>query len=125
MRLQTRVYPFVLVEAGADVFGEPIATEQVSLIYWFAEMPGEPETFAYNAELHEENRAYLAGLIDEILARREEVWPLTSDTQMCRFCVYRSLCDRGIKAGDYRDADTEIDEFDFDIDLDNVEEVAF
>ncbi|MBN1429595.1 MAG: PD-(D/E)XK nuclease family protein [Anaerolineae bacterium] len=124
-RLQTRVYPFVLVEAGAGVFGGPVRPEQINLIYWFAEAPGELEVFPYSQELHEENRAYLGGLIDEVVSRREEVWPLTEDTHMCMFCVYRSLCDRGVKAGDYRDVDTEVDIFDFNIDLDSIEEIAF
>jgi hypothetical protein len=124
-RLQTRVYPFVLVEAGAGLFIGPVKPEQVTLVYWFAEAPGEPEVFPYSRELHEENRAYLGGLIGEVLGRRQEVWPLTDDARMCQFCVYRSLCDRGVKAGDYHDVDTEVDAFDFDIDLDSVEEVAF
>lgn len=124
-RLQTRVYPFVLVEAGTSLFGGPIRPEQVTLVYWFAEAPGEPQLFPYSAGLHEENKAYLGGLIGEVLGRHQEVWPLTDDARKCQFCVYRSLCDRGVKAGDYRDVDTEVDTFDFDIDLDSVEEVAF
>lgn len=124
-RLQTRVYPFVLVEAGVGLFGGPLQPEQVTLVYWFAEAPREPEVFPYSHELHEENRGYLTGLIGEVLGRRREIWPLTEDTKMCQFCVYRSLCDRGVKAGDYHDVDTEVDSFDLDIDLDSVEEVAF
>jgi hypothetical protein len=124
-RLQTRVYPFVLVEAGAELFGGPIRPEQVELIYWFAEAPGDLQIFFYSAELHEENRAYLSGLIAEVTSHHEEVWPLTDNTNTCQFCVYRSLCDRGVQAGDYREVDSEVDDFDFDIDLDSVEEVAF
>lgn len=124
-RLQTRVYPYVLVEAGASVFGGPLTPEQVTLLYWFAEAPGEPEVFPYSRALHEENREYLSGLVHEVLGRRQEIWTLTEDTRQCEFCVYRSLCERGVKAGDYREVDTEVDTFDFDIDLDNVEEIAF
>jgi hypothetical protein len=39
--------------------------------------------------------------------------------------VYRSLCDRGVKAGDYREVDFEVDDSGFEIDLDGVEEIAF
>jgi hypothetical protein len=124
-RLQTRVYPFVLAEAGAALFGGALSPEQISLVYWFAEAPDEPEVFDYTAALHAENRDYLTRLIQEIVARGEEVWPLTDDLKRCEYCVYRSLCDRGIKAGDYRKVDFERDDTGFDIDLDGVEEIAF
>ncbi len=124
-RLQTRIYPFVLAEAGDQLFGGPLNPEQVSFIYWFAENPAEPETFTYNAALHEENRKYLAVLVAEVLGRSEEVWPLTGDVKQCQFCVYRSLCNRGVTAGDFRDIDFEQDDTDFNIDLDSIEEIAF
>jgi len=123
-RLQSRLYPYVLVEAGSQLFGGPISPEQVSLIYWFAESPSEPEVFTYNAALHQENRAYLSGLVADVMAHKTELWPLTDDTKLCQFCVYRSLCDRGEVAGDFRDVDFERDD-DFNIDLDSVEEIAF
>jgi hypothetical protein len=125
-RLQSRVYPFVLVEAGSQLFGGPIRPEQVSLVYWFAEDPARPEVIPYDAARHEENRVYLADLIASILAHDEDIWPLTGDDHHCRYCVYRSLCDRGVRAGPF----AEIDAFDageaaFDFDLDEVEEIAF
>jgi len=123
-RLQSRMYPYVLVEAGEQLFGGAISPEQVSQIYWFAESPAEPEVFTYNAALHAENRAYLSKLIAGVLAHNEEVWSLTDDLKLCQFCVYRSLCNRGEVAGDFRDVDFERDD-DFNIDLDNIEEIAF
>lgn len=124
-RLQSHVYPFVLVEAGSQLFGGELAPEQVRLIYWFAEAPAEPEVFTYNAALHEDNRRYLSQLIGEILQRDEETWPLTEDVRQCQFCVYRSLCNRGVQAGDFREFDHETDDTDFTLDLDSVEEIAF
>lgn len=126
-RLQSRVYPFVLVEAGAHLFGGPLDPQQVSLIYWFAADPAAPEVFAYSQAQHEDNRAYLAGLIDEILARGEEVWPLTPDEYHCRYCVYRSLCDRGVRAGRIDEAGIEAldEDLDFEIELESIDEIAF
>lgn len=126
-RLQTKVYPFVLVEAGGYLFGGNIEPEQVSLTYWFAEAPHSPETFRYDAAQHEDNRAYLAGLIAEILGQRQEIWPLTDNPDHCRFCLYRSLCERGERAGQLSegDLDSEGDEFDFEFDLGSIEEIAF
>jgi CRISPR/Cas system-associated exonuclease Cas4 (RecB family) len=123
-RLQTRLYPFVLAEAGAALFGGPITPDQISLIYWFAEEPGKPEEFIYNAAAHEANREYLSDLIAQVLKHKEEIWPLTDDLKQCDYCVYRSLCNRGVTAGDFREIDFERDD-DFNVDLDGVEEIAF
>ncbi len=126
-RLQSRVYPFVAVEAGAHLFGGPIQPQQVSLIYWFAPDPAVPEVFTYSHAEHEENRAYLTALIEEVLARSDPIWPLTEDEFHCRYCVYRSLCDRGVRAGSLDDGGLEAQDvdFDFEIDLEAVEEIAF
>ncbi len=126
-RLQSRVYPFMLVEAGAYLFGEPIQPQQVTLIYWFAHDPTVPEVFTYSRDQHEENRAYLTTLIDDILTRSDPVWTLTEDEFHCRYCVYRSLCDRGVRAGRLDEGGLEaLDvDFDFEIDLEAVEEIAF
>jgi len=126
-RLQTRVYPFVLAEAGTYLFGCPISPEQIRLVYWFASDPTRPEIFEYDASLHKENRDYLAQLINEIMGQEEEIWPLTGDTTHCEYCIYRSLCDRGAKAGLLDSAPVEITsaESDFRFELDEVEEIAF
>ena len=70
-RLQTRVYPFVVVEAGSsalDMTG--ILPEQVSMVYWFAEYPHQSEWLQYGASAHQENRMYLTDLVRCISARR-------------------------------------------------------
>ncbi|GAB4474743.1 MAG: hypothetical protein Kow00124_15040 [Anaerolineae bacterium] len=126
-RLQSRMYPFVLVEAGEHLFGGAIAPEQVTMIYWFAEEPTRPEIFPYSAEQHQENQVYLSALIAQITDLDPAgIWPLTDDHVQCRYCVYRSLCDRGERAGSLADAD-DVDEFtfDFDFDLDQIDEIAF
>jgi CRISPR/Cas system-associated exonuclease Cas4 (RecB family) len=126
-RLQSRVYPFVVAEAASYLFGEPISPEQISLIYWFANEPAQPEIFTYDSARHAENRAYLAELIARITTHDAPVWPLTEDEEQCKYCVYRSLCDRGVKAGSLQDSASEVLEhsFEFDFDLDDVDEVAF
>jgi hypothetical protein len=130
-RLQTRVYPFVLVEAGTHLFGGPIAPEQAAMIYWYANYPTQPQRFPYDAAQHAANREYLSGLIESILAHDEEEWPLTEDERRCKYCVYRSLCDRGVEAGPFGEWDEDVLDIDpeavadFDFDLDNVEEIAF
>lgn len=99
-RLQTMVYPFVLVEAGAHLFGEPIDPARVTMNYWFANYPDQPHVFHYDEEQHERIRGYLGSLVREVLeADVGLVWPLTVEESRCRFCEYRSLCDRGVVSG--------------------------
>lgn len=126
-RLQSRVYPFVLAEAGAPLFGGPIRPEHIKLIYWFAGEPGKPEIFGYTAARHHENREFLTGLIARVAVHRETVWPLTDNLDHCQYCVYRSLCDRGVKAGPLEGAVSLPEKVDFDLEfrLDDVDEIAF
>lgn len=126
-RLQTRVYPFVAVEAGQQLFGGAIEPDQISLIYWFAETPLKPEIFSYTTGQHQENLTYLSDLIQEVLGRDDEIWPLTGNQQFCHYCIYRSLCDRGVQAGRIGEIDVDDDDvsFDFEFDLDQIDEIAF
>jgi len=126
-RLQTRVYPFLLAQAGAHLNqGKPIAPEQIEMIYWFAEAPNEPEIIRYNTNQHAKDEAYLKSLIAEINGLSPEAFMLTPNVERCRFCTYRSLCDRGVGAGDLDEMDIELEppaeaEFDFD----QIAEIAF
>ncbi|MBC7233452.1 MAG: PD-(D/E)XK nuclease family protein [Chloroflexi bacterium] len=99
-RLQTRIYPYVLVQAGAMFNqGEPIAPQQVEMLYWFAEFPAQPERFSYSEEQFAADAAFLADLVYEIARRPEEVFPKTEQRRLCRYCVYRSLCWTDVEAG--------------------------
>ena len=107
-RLQTRVYRYLLVVAGGALNGgEPLRPEQVEMIYWFADFPEEPERLPYDATQFKADGRYLAELAAGAAARNDEVFPLTSDVKRCLFCAYRSLCNRGVEAGDLAVADDE------------------
>ena len=125
-RLQTRVYRYLAVEAGAAFYGgrrpEP---EQVEMVYWFAGHDGHTERFAYDTARHAADRDYLIGLVAEIAARDEPIWPLTPDREQCRFCNYRSLCERGVKAGSLENLEDDVEALDIEIDLEQVAEVEF
>jgi hypothetical protein len=46
----------------------------------------------------------------------------------CAYCVYRSLCDRGVKAGELGDFEEGLEEgesFDFELDFEQIAEIAF
>ena len=107
-RLQTHVYPYVLARAGAQLTGYSVEPGQVEMLYWFAEFPDQPEAFRYSAELLDQDAARLAGLIEEIAACPDGGFPLASDDRRCRYCVYRSLCERESGAAAYDEAETDL-----------------
>lgn len=107
-RLQTRVYRYVLVRAGAQLNeGQPFRPEQVAMRYWFANFPDRTERFPYDATQYEADGKYLTNLAAEIAAAGESDFPLTDDVRRCRFCAYRSLCGRGTEAGQMAEAEVE------------------
>jgi hypothetical protein len=125
-RLQTRVYRFLGVEAAATYNGnQPPQPAQVEMLYWFAPSGGIIQRFPYDAVQHAQDHAYLNDLISEIAACQDPVWPLTQDIARCRFCNYRSLCDRGVQAGFLEDAIDDFEEEELEIDLEQIAEIAF
>ena len=101
-RVQTRVYPWVLVSAGAGLNADaPLAPQQVEMIYWFAEFPGQPERFAYDPEQLAADGAFLEQLVHEIEERPADGYALTDDRRQCRHCVYGSLCWEDVPAGQW------------------------
>ena len=125
-RLQTLVYRYLAVEAGAGHFGgTPPSPEQVEMVYWFANAAGEVQRFGYDPEQHESAREYLTHLVREIATTREAIWPLTPDERQCRFCKYRSLCDRGVQAGFLENLDFDLEPDEPDIDLEQIAEIEF
>jgi CRISPR/Cas system-associated exonuclease Cas4 (RecB family) len=127
-RMQTLVYRYLAIEAGATFFGgQHPPPEAAEMVYWFAEQGGECERFPYDAAQHEAAHHRLTELVNEIIGLRAEVWPLTPDARHCRFCKYRSLCERGVKAGFLEELEDEIESPDFEValDLEQIAEVEF
>ena len=126
-RMQTRVYRYVVTEALQR------SPSSVTMIYWFAEFPDQPEILRYDASQHAANQQFLSGLIAEIenLAKdlepaqsSAEEWPKTPNLRKCDYCTYRSLCNRGVSAGviDPEAADLDIET---EIDLEQIDEIAY
>jgi CRISPR/Cas system-associated exonuclease Cas4 (RecB family) len=98
-RLQTRVYPYLLARSGAQFNqGRPILPEQIEMVYWFADFPEQPERFAYSDRQFQDDELYLLGLVAEIQRLEENDFLMTDQSERCGYCVYRSLCDRGVEA---------------------------
>jgi CRISPR/Cas system-associated exonuclease Cas4 (RecB family) len=130
-RLQTRIYPYLLVRAGAHLnAGKPFSPERVEMRYWFSEFPEAPERFPYSQEQYQADEAYLLGLVAEVARQDpEDTFALTQDERQCRFCVYRSLCERGVQAGQREEQESEFssqsEPTDFDLDFDQIAEIEF
>lgn len=129
LRMQSRVYPFILSREGLRHTGNrPIEPDRITMRYWFSGDPRNPKEFTYNQEQYAEDQEFLENLIHEIEMTADEVFPLTEDQQRCRFCLYRSLCDRGVEAGSFSDLVSDLEdlgEWPEGIDLDQIEEIAF
>ncbi len=105
-RWQTRVYRALLTVAGKHLHnGKEIDPEQIEMVYWFAEHPQETIRLPYSARQFKEDWQELQERASQIA--RQTYFPPTSAENKCTYCVYRSLCERGIGAGGINDQDRE------------------
>ncbi len=103
-RMQTLVYPLLLVDSAERLLGYALKPGDVRLVYWFAAAPAAVEVFEYSESTYQNGQRALASLLDRLLNMPESgEWPLTEDMRLCQWCQYRSLCDRGRVAGNLDD----------------------
>ena len=129
-RLQSRVYPYVLVQAGAHLNGgEPVRPRQVDMVYWYPGFPEQTMRLPYSSPLHADNGRYLKDLVDTIAGLEEGGFVRTDGERACLYCPYRSYCDRGERAGDLLGSPEELgweaDPEDLDFDLEQIAEIEF
>jgi CRISPR/Cas system-associated exonuclease Cas4 (RecB family) len=123
-RVQSRVYPFVLVKAGASLNdNQPLNPANITMIYWFAVHPTQPEVIPYDQTRFTQDQAYLSKLIQEITTASD--FPLTNDQKACRYCVYRSYCDRGQTAGSLDEIDDDLELDELALDWEQISEIAY
>jgi hypothetical protein len=99
------------------------------MVYWFSEDSATME-FELNQRILAASETRLTSVIQEISQRFE--FPLTHEEQRCKYCVYRSLCERGARAGE-RENVSDVDLLDEEVeragalsfDLDDIEEISF
>jgi len=128
-RIQTRLYRFVLARAGAtSSLGVAVKPEKISMSYWYASHPSTRIDLPYNTLAYEQDQAYFSALINEVSTSTNDMFQRTDDLQQCRFCVYRSHCDRGVEAGnlaDFDDFDDEAENLQAEIAFENLPEIEF
>ena len=124
-RWQTRLYSALLGRASNHLNkNTPIAPEQIEMIYWFSNFPNDPARFAYTEAKSLRDWEVIENIVSEIASAKE--FEMSEDEHPCRFCAYRSYCDRGTKAGEWDEFDGEVDvEESFEIDFEQIGEIAF
>ena len=124
-RWQTRLYSAILGVAGNHLNGNAlILPEQIEMVYWFSNFPDNPAKFVYSASKSQRDWDVIEKTIAGINATKE--FSMSEDERPCKFCAYRSYCDRGTKAGEWDEFDGEIEaEESFEIDFEQIGEIAF
>ena len=125
IRMQTRIYRYLLVAAGNSLNGgQAIRPESIEMIYWFTDFPSDPAIFHYDESTFKRDASTFETLVNEI--ERLEKFEMTTDEGKCRFCPYRSYCNRGVTAGDWHDAEEEAEAHEtFNINFEQIAEIAF
>jgi hypothetical protein len=126
-RLQTIIYPYLLARAGAWLNGgQPFSAEQIEMVYWFTGFPHDPERLTSTPASFKRAEKTLTALVKEIEGLKAEEYEKTPDEKACRFCVYRSLCERGTAAGTLTEsADADQPPAEIEIDFDQIGEISF
>lgn len=128
-RVQTRLYRFVLTQAGSNLATvDSVKPEQIIMHYWFAPHPETPIALPYSQDAYAEDMAYFTGLIEQICRTDKDGFLRTNDLNKCRYCIYRSHCDRGVEAGDlasFEDFNLEAEDIEQDIEFENIPEIQF
>jgi RecB family exonuclease len=126
-RQQTRVYRALMAVAGAHLDpAHKLEPKQIELVYWFPEFPQNSIRFPYDSGQARRDWDDLTALAREISSATD--FPKTEDVRACRFCFYRSHCERGTDAGNVLEAEVEAEadaQESFDVDFEQVGEIAF
>ena len=124
-RMQTILYRYLLAQAGAHLYGgDPIPPEKIRMIYCFVAVAGQRSEFAYSMEAMRADEAYLRDVVRAIDSA--DSFPLTEVESRCRFCNFRSLCERGAAGQvDLLDEFDEPEEEEFALDFDQIAEIEF
>ncbi|HEX9013333.1 MAG TPA: PD-(D/E)XK nuclease family protein [Anaerolineaceae bacterium] len=127
VRVQTRVYRYLLTLAGGGLIGrEAVSPEAVRMVYWFAEVPENPEIFPYTAAERDQDRDILERLAGEIqcLHSLEDALPANREG-FCRSCTYSSYCERGGAPVPWEETAAEDTQAGAELDFASIEEVAY
>lgn len=125
-KIQTILYPLIIQESSAEFLGsiEKIP-ENISMRYWFPAKPDKEIIFSYSQIAHENNIRFITHTIQDINNKQIGDFNLTDDENKCRYCSYRSLCNRGTFPGKIQDATDFDNESELNFDFDQIPDIPF
>jgi hypothetical protein len=128
-RLQTPVYRYIVTASAAGLIDEDeIDPERVEMVYWYSDFPDNPERFSYSKDQYDRDLGELTALAEQIDQLDPDAFDKTQNQRHCRFCPYRSLCNRGDTAGELADLHHDFDDkmdIDFDLSFEQIAEIEF
>ena len=120
--LQTKVYLYVLAEAGLFYyFAENFDLNKMSIIYWNPRYPKQNVKINYSRKNYKKDKKFLKDKIEEIKNLKYNEFFKTDNKKTCKFCEYRPIC-LGKKA---ESIEVEDDDINLEIDWDNIDEISF
>lgn len=97
--IQTRVYQYIMAVLAPTILPAFDALDRVKMVYWFPNYPDNTISLPYSEAAHQRNMIWLSDQIAaidlQIKTDTAKEWAKTSDSTHCRYCDYRSLCERG------------------------------
>ncbi|MBP8997192.1 MAG: PD-(D/E)XK nuclease family protein [Anaerolineaceae bacterium] len=124
-KLQTIVYPYVLTAFLTQNSAEVENFPEIEMIYWYPASPNNPLQFIYSPQKFSQDQRYLSNIVQQIKNAGREDFLKTSEEKKCRYCRYRSLCDRGIEAGTLSEEASTLEGEDlFDLNFDDFQDFA-
>jgi CRISPR/Cas system-associated exonuclease Cas4 (RecB family) len=127
-KLQTQIYLFILANSELPFSGiKKVDPNHILMSYWYPQFPNEIETFIYSQNQFETDKKYIFNLIQEIQNNEAGDYQLTENITKCKYCIYRSFCERGIEAGNILKETEELyfSLDDLDIDFDQIKEIEY
>lgn len=119
--IQTILYQFILVEAGARYLPAGFKAEDLKMIYWNPNFPKTELELGYSSKQHQENKNYLYNIIEEILGLEYAEYAELTPGDQCYRCNYRPICE-----GEQPEESPVVDDdLDLDLDWEMLEEINF
>ncbi|HPS42105.1 MAG TPA: PD-(D/E)XK nuclease family protein [Anaerolineaceae bacterium] len=114
-KVQSQVYPLVLKLGYQGLPGFQLkSTDDIQMVYWFPQYPFDAIHLPYSTEQYERDHQYLTDLVELITSKSVDQFQKTEETRLCAYCRYRSLCERGITAGEVDDSSSNLSQDDLD-----------
>ncbi|MAT41029.1 MAG: hypothetical protein CL609_01720 [Anaerolineaceae bacterium] len=126
-KIQTKLYRLMTALNYARFFKEiNFSPNKIRMEYWFVNDPTSTMVFPYDETLFLSDQSFFNQLIETIQNTGENFFVKTEDQNRCKFCNYRSLCARGIQAGEISSFDELPENEDLlDFDLNELTELEF